>query len=104
MDYRVIVTLDAEEDLDRYLWYLLYKKKNRQAAENLIDDFEKTKNSLSKVAGSLKYCDNPKLKEHGYRRMNFLEHRYFMLYRIEDNCVVVDNIFHELEDYENKMM
>lgn len=27
----------------------------------------------------------------------------FMLYRMEDNVVFVDNIFHELQDYENKM-
>lgn len=104
MDYRVTVTSDAEADLDRFLWYLLYKKRNRQAAANLLDDFEKTKQSLSKVAGSLKYCDNPRLKEHGYKRINFLSHRYFMLYRIEDTCAVVDKIFHELEDYENKML
>jgi len=25
------------------------------------------------------------------------------LYRIADNVVFVDNIFHELQDYENKM-
>lgn len=34
---------------------------------------------------------------------NFLSHRYFMLYRIENDTVYVDNIFHELQDYENKM-
>jgi plasmid stabilization system protein ParE len=44
-----------------------------------------------------------KLKELGYRRINFLSHRYFMLYRIENDTVYVDNIFHELQDCENKM-
>ena len=58
---------------------------------------------MSNVAGSLKLCDNPKLRVLGYRRINFLSHRYFMLYRIENNIVYVDNIFHELQDYENKM-
>ena len=58
---------------------------------------------MSNVAGSLKKCDNPKLRELGYRRINFLSHRYFMLYRIEDDVVYVDNIFHELQDYENKL-
>ena len=32
-----------------------------------------------------------------------MSHRYFMLYRIIGNMVIVDNIFHELQDYENKM-
>ena len=70
MDYKIFITKDAEEDLDRYVRYLLFEKKNEQAAGNLLDDFEATKNSLSRVAGSLK----------------------------------VYSIFHELQDYENKMI
>ena len=103
MDYSVVMTGEAEEDLDRFIYYLLFEKEYEQAARNLLDDFEKTKESLSKVAGSLKLCDKPKLKELGYRRINFLSHRYFMLYRIEGNTVFVDSIFHELQDYENRM-
>ena len=103
MDYRVVMTGEAEEDLNRFICYLLFEKENEQAARNLLDDFEKTKASLSKVAGSLKLCDNPKLKELGYRRINFLSHRYFMLYRIEGNTVFVDSIFHELQNYEKRM-
>ena len=61
----------------------------------MLNDFEVTKQSLSRTAGSLKLCDNPKLKALGYRRMNFLSHRYFMLYRLEGMVAIVDNIFHE---------
>ncbi len=104
MVYKVVVTSDAEEDLDRLLRYLLFEKKNAQAAANVLDDFEATKQSLSHVAGNLKLCDHPSLNALGYRRMPFLSHRYFMLYRIEDDLVFVDNIFHELQDYENKMI
>ena len=104
MDYRIVLMEGAQEDLDRFVTYLLFEKKSEQAARNLLNDFEATKKSLSNVAGSLKLCDNPKLKELGYRRINFLSHRYFMLYRIEQNIVYVDNIFHELQDYESKMM
>lgn len=103
MDYKIVVTEDAEEDLERYVRYLLFVKENMQAAKNLLDDFEATKICLSSVAGSLRLCDNPKLKKQGYRRINFLSHRYFILYRIEDAIVLIDNIFHELQDYENKM-
>lgn len=103
MDYNIVVTVDAEEDLDRCINYLLFEKKSKQAARNVLNDFEITKNSLKHVAGSLKLCDNPWLNRMGYRRINFSSHRYFMLYRIVDNTVFVDNIFHELEDYENKM-
>lgn len=103
MDYRIVVTSDAEKDLDQFIKYLIDEKKNKQAAKNVLDDFEATKDSLKYVAGSLKLCDNPRLKKLGYRRINFLSHNYFMMYRIVDQIVFIDNIFHELQDYEDKM-
>lgn len=104
MDYKIVIMQDAEEDLDRFVRYLLLEKKSEQAARNLLDDFEETKVRLSCVAGSLKECENPYLKEIGYKRIDFLAHRYFMLYRIEGDTVFIDNIFHELQDFENKMI
>ena len=53
MDYKVVVTSDAEEDLDRFLQYLLFEKKNEPAAGNILDDFGDTLNCLKNVAGSL---------------------------------------------------
>ena len=104
MDYKVVITSDAEEDLDKFISYLLFEKRNPQAAANVLNDFEETKLSLSRSAGSLKLCDNPRLQALGYRKIHFLSHRYFMLYRIENNFVIVDGIFHELQDYENKII
>ncbi len=100
MDYKVVLTEDAEKDLDAFVRYLLLVKCSDQAAGNLLDDFEATKDSLEKVAVSLRYCENPALRKLGYRRINFLSHRYFMLYRIDEDMVIVDHIFHELQDYE----
>ena len=103
MDYKVVITTDAENDLDQFINYLIYEKKSLQSANNLLDDFDSIIESLTHIAGSLKLCDNPRLRKLGYRRINFLKHRYFMLYRIVDNLVIVDNIFHELQDYENRI-
>jgi plasmid stabilization system protein ParE len=99
----VVVTTDAEADLERCISYLLFVKKNEQAAKNVLDDFEQTKNQLACVAGSLRNCENPVLQQYGYKRINFLHHKYFMLYRIVGNTAIVDNIFHESQDYENKL-
>ena len=104
MDYKVVVTAEAEEDLNQFIQYLLFAKKNQQAAKNVLDDFEDTIKKLKYVADSLKVCDNPRLQSLGYRRINFQQHRYFMLYRIENDVVYVDDIFHELQDYENRMI
>ena len=68
--------------------------------DNILNEEKK----LEEVAGSLKLCDNTELRKLGYRRINFMYHRYFMLYRVDGDMAIVDNIFHELQDYENKMM
>ena len=85
MDYKVVVTAEAEEDLNQFIQYLLFAKKNKQAAKNVLDDFEDTIKKLKYIASSLKVCDNPRLQSLGYRRINFQQHRYFMLYRIEND-------------------
>lgn len=103
MDYKVVVTKDAEEDLERFLKYLIIEKESTQAVENVLNDYDATIESLKYVAGSLKLCENPRLHQLEYCRINFLNHGYFMLYRIVGNVVFVDNIFHELQDYENKI-
>ena len=103
MDYNVVVTIDAEKDMEQYLRYLIFQKENKQAAQSVLNDFEDTKKKLSFVADSLQECENPRLRKRGYRCIRFLHHRYFMLYRIEGRRVFIDRVFHELQDYENKM-
>lgn len=103
MEYKVYITEDAERDLDSFIYYLLFEKLNEQAAASLLDDFEATKKQLSLVAGSLNPCTNEKLKAQGYKRINFLYHRYFIIYHINGTNAIIDNIFHELQDYENKL-
>lgn len=103
MDYRVVVTKNAEEDLDQFIKYLIFEKDSMEAAQNVLNDYDATIETLKIVAGSLKLCDNPRLRQLEYRRINFLNHKYFMMYRIADDVVFVDSIFHELQDYESKM-
>ncbi len=103
MDYKIVVTKDAEDDLDRFIKYLIFEKGSMQAAQNVLNDYDATIEILKHTAGSLKLCDNPRLRKLAYHRINLLNHRYFMVYRIVENVVFIDNIFHELQDYENKV-
>ena len=68
MEYKVVITSDTEEDLDRFVRYLLFVKQNPQAATNVLNDFEKTKQSLSNIAWSLQPCENPHLNALGTER------------------------------------
>lgn len=40
MDYKAVVTRDAEEDLERFIKYLIIEKESMQAAENVLNDYD----------------------------------------------------------------
>lgn len=100
MDYEVIISDKAQTQLDRFVYYIIAELGNEQAASSVLDDAEETKIKLSRLAGSIKLCDNPKLRELGYRIIRFRYHRYLMVYRIDGSTVYVEGIYHELQDYE----
>lgn len=99
--FEVIISPKALSQLNSYIDYLQYTLLNDQAAYNVWQDAQKTRDQLSKIAGSLNFCTHPQLKKHGYRAIHFMHHRYLMLYRIEGTIAYVDAIYHQLQDYEN---
>ena len=101
--YHVIVTDDAKRDIRRYMKYLEKYKKNNQAAKNLAEDYRNTRKELEIIAGSLRDPDSDILKARKLKRLNFLRHDYFLLFRIEGRDVFITDIFHALEDFENKL-
>ena len=82
MDYKVLITSDAEADLEGFIRYLLYEKKSEQAASNVLNDFEATKQTLAKMAGSLKLCDTDTLCYIGLKERPQLWIIFFMNCRI----------------------
>ena len=99
--FNVIISPKALSQLNSYIDYLQYTLLNNQAAYNVWQDALETREQLSRVAGSLKFCTHPQLKKNGYRAISFMRHCYLMLYRIEGTDVYVDAIYHQLQDYEN---
>lgn len=100
-DFKVIFTDDAKKQSRNIIDYLFFELNNAQAAYNVEQDMKETSQMLSRVAGSLKLCDNPKLNALGYRTIHLKRHRYFMLYKTIGNIVRVDGIYHDLQDYES---
>ncbi len=101
--YRVFVTDDAKHDLRKYIRYLKEVKKSPQAAKNVMADYTTTRKSLETLAGSIKEPESIELIKRELKRINFKKHNYFLLFRIEDDKAYVTNMFHGLEDYENKL-
>ncbi len=101
--YRVIVVPRAQQDLKAHLDYIKKEFKNPKAAQNVYDDFVKTKKALALTAESIQEQSSEILKQRGLKRINFRNHGYFMLFCIFDGVVRITNIFHDLEDYERKL-
>ena len=99
--FNVITTPKALSLLNDYISYIQYTLMNEQAAKAVWEDAMDTAAELEKVAGSLRPCDDPDLKSLGYRKINFLHHRYVMIYRIDGKNAYVEAIYHQLQDYEN---
>ena len=100
MVYNIIIAPPARRRLDMYIKYTATQLKNRQAARSIRDDAKETKLRLSNAADTLKLCDNPILAKYGYRKIHFSKHDFIMIYRINKNDVIVEGMFHELQDYE----
>ena len=100
MAYKVIIMPPARRRLEMYIYYTIETLKNKPAAKAILADARDTRKRLSLTADSLRVCENPLLAKYGYRKIYFAKHRFLMIYRIQDNTVIVDGMFHELQDYE----
>ena len=49
MAYKVVVTNDAKENMQEYIEYILYEKKNQQAAGSLLDAYEFAKGNINLI-------------------------------------------------------
>lgn len=100
MEYKVVLSTQAQMHFRKIIDYLLYELQNQQAAVSVADDFDNTIARLSRVAGSLKLCDDSVLRAKGYRTIHFRKHKYLMVYTVNEDIAYVEGIYHDLQDYE----
>ncbi len=104
MTYKVVVLPAAQMSLERYIAYTKKDLKNIIAAKNIAKDARATKKRLSEKAPLFQFCPDEELAALGYRTIHFEHYDYFMVYRIEENIVYVDDMFHDLQDYESILL
>lgn len=101
MPFNVVFSELAEKQYDAVLSYAANTLKNPQALKNIMDDFDETIEKLENQADTFGYCKSNRLREMNLRRIGFAKHRYLFVYRIHGNQVIVEGMYHELQDYEN---
>lgn len=101
MAYKVIILPPAKRNLERYIRFTAVTLYNREAAVSIRDDALLTKEKLSRIADILPLCADPTLAKLRYRKIPFQKHEFFMIYRIDGKKVIVESMYHQLQDYES---
>ena len=96
MIYDVEVTATAEKDLDGIIAYLL-SCGQPQAAAAFLGEFGHKKTLIAGNPELYGFSRMPELFTRGYR--TFLFQRYIALYRLMENRVLIDHVFHQRQDY-----
>ena len=70
---------------------------------NVMDDYDGTITKLETMADSFGYCRSERLKAMELRKIKFEKHRYLFVFRVKGNRVIIERMYHELQDYEKSI-
>lgn len=71
---------------------------NTSAAEAVYEDFQATLDAIQMMGERIPIGEHPIMQKRGLRRINFRNHRYYLVFRIQGNIAEVVRIAHFLED------
>lgn len=103
MDYKLIITERAEELLDNLVHYLIFRLKNEQAAQHLLDSIEEIYERLEENPFQFAYCKDKLLRIKEYRDAVIPDMNYVVIFKLEEQYVYILGIFHMLENYKTKL-
>ena len=103
MSYELLITHEAELQFEDALSYMLYKLKNRQAASHFVDEIEKIYDRLEENPFQFPESRDVYLHRMGFRQATLSQMRYIVIYRIEEDRIYIEGIFHDLENYSRRL-
>lgn len=103
MAYKLIITDRAEELLDQLVGHILYKFKNEPAAKHLLDGIEQIYDRMEDNPYQFADCRDSFLKSKGYKEAVVKDMDYILIFRMDGDVVYVLGIFHQLENYKDKL-
>lgn len=103
MAYKLNVTERADELLDNLVYHLIYCLKNEQAAKHLLDSIDVIYDRLERNPFQFFECRDAYLAKKGYREAVVPQMNYIIIFDVRTDTVNVVGIFHQLENYPNKL-
>ena len=103
MAYKINVTEHANELLDNLVYHLIYRLKNKQAAERLLDKIDSIYDRLEENPFQFPESRDTYLAKRGYREAVVSQMNYIIVFDVRADVVNVVGIFHQLENYQSKL-
>lgn len=103
MAYKLNITEHAEELLDNLVYHQIYRLKNKQAAKHLLDGIDVIYDRLEVNPFQFSECRDAYLAKKGYREAVVPQMNYIIMFDVRADDVNVVGIFHQLENYQNKL-
>lgn len=103
MAYKLIITEHTVELLDKLVYHLLYHLRNEQAAKHLLDEIDRIYDRLEDNPYQFPESKDTYLKKKGYREAIVTQMNYTVIFSINADYVDVVGVFHQLEEYRNKV-
>lgn len=103
MAYKLNVTEHADELLDRLVYHLIYRLKNKQAAKHLLDCIDAIYDRLEVKPFQFPECRDVYLAKKGYREAVVPQMNYVVFFDVRADVVNIVGIFHQLENYQSKL-
>lgn len=103
MAYKLIITEHAVELLDELVYHVLYHLRNEQAAKHLLDEIEHIYDRLEENPYQFSESRDMYLKKKGYHEAVVTQMNYTVIFSVNKDSVNVIGVFHQLEDYRNKI-
>ena len=100
MGYNIVVTENADRDLEEVLDYIIHALGNPSAAANLLKKTEECCEQLRRFPFLYETCRSPRLRESGYRRA--VVDNYILVYHPveKEHTVYVLRFFYGGMEYE----
>lgn len=87
MAYKLIVSKEAQKDIDDIVHYIAVELVNPAAAAGFLDDLEKSYHAVVNNPRMYSLCIDTRLSRDGYRKI--VIKNYLILYRIDDEAKAV---------------
>ena len=99
MAYKLLITKEANNDINEIIGYIVNILKNPIAAGNLIDEIEKLYTVITDNPSAFSLCNDSRLRNDGYRKI--VVKNYIIFYKVieERKAVYVMRVIYGRHDY-----